>query len=616
MSRSLPIIKAGGDWAALLRGRLRREAGDLSHDAVVRTRRRLNLAIVVFMLVFAVLGSRLAHLTMLSGYQVIDRTAILQGAQKPRPIITDRNGVVLATQIYLTTLGVDTAQIDKNESDKIDALVATLKQIVPDMNAPRAAKLMRGKNRYVVLAKRLMPDQHQAILALGNPALRLNREPHRVYPTGAVAAHITGFSSSDMRGLAGLERTLDRYNALYGEDENFATSIDIRVQHVVRDELLRGLEKFKARAASAIIMDAHNGEVLAMVSLPDFDANRPSYDSGAYNSGAYDSQGTGTHVTGTLATGTLATGTLAAHFNNATLGVYELGSIFKIFTAAMALESGLIADDETFQTSAPIQFGRFTISDMHGQDRPLTIAEIVTHSSNIGSVQLALRVSADEHMDFLNKLGLTMRLSDFELPETSAPLVPNRWTDIERATISYGHGISITPLHAVAAGAAMINGGVLYHPSLSKVALPVGQRVISAATSQKIRVMMRNVVRHGTGGKANVRGYGVMGKTGSGDKPQAGAYSSTALVTSFMGGFPAHAPRYALLVMYDEPQGIAETHDFALAGWNAAPTTAAIIRRAAPLLGVMPHNNVAEGEASLSPIWRAKIDAMETYHAP
>ena len=589
MSRvRLPVIYAGGDWAALLRGHLGPQAGDLSHDAVERTRRRLNLAIVIFILVFAVLAARLAHLTTLNDNLVADRTNISQGKQKLRPIITDRNGVVLATQIYLTTLGVDTAQINKNETGKIDELVVRLKQIAPTMNDKRAAKLMRGKSRYVVLAKGLKPAQHQAILELGNPSLRLTRELHRVYPTGEVAAHITGFSSSDMRGLAGVERTIDRYSEYYGDMANFVTSIDIRVQHVVRDELLQGLKKFKARGATSIIMDAHNGEVLAMVSLPDFDANRPANKS-------------------------------QAHFNYATLGVYELGSIFKIFTAAMALESGLIADDETFQTSKPLKFGRFTIADVHGQDRPLTLAEIVVHSSNIGSVQLALRVPEAEHMAFLDKLGLTARLSDFELPETSWPLVPTRWTDIERATTSFGHGISVTPLHAVAAGAAMINGGVLYRPSLTKTPQPVGQRVISAATSQKMRTMMRNVVLNGTGGKADVRGYGVLGKTGSGDKPQAGAYSSTALVTSFVGAFPADNPTYAVLVMYDEPQGIAETHNFALAGWNAAPTTAAIIRRAAPLLGIMPQNNLEKQAAQIPTTWLAhysEIYEAEAYHAP
>ena len=234
-----------------------------------------------------------------------------------------------------------------------------------------------------------------------------------------------------------------------------------------------------------------------------------------------------------------------------------------------------------------MEIGAATINDAHGEKGPAHPREIVIHSSNIGSVQLALRVSDVAHYDFMEKLGFTQRLQ-FELPETGAPLMPVRWTDIERATTSFGHGFSVTPLHALVAGAAMVNGGVLYPPRLTSTDMPVGTRVISEPTSLVLRDMMRDVVTIGTGKKANVPGYDVIGKTGSANKPARGGYDDDALITSFLGAFPYSDPRYALLVMLDEPQGIPETHNLTLAGWNAAPTAAEIIARAAPLLGVRP----------------------------
>ena len=336
----------------------------------------------------------------------------------------------------------------------------------------------------------------------------------------------------------------------------------------MRDVLNETIKTFSARAGGALVVDAHNGEILALVSLPDFDANAPMRN-------GQDS-----------------------HFNRMTLGVYELGSIFKVFTAAMALDSGMVAAHETFDTAEPLQIGRHEINDLHGEERPLSIEEIIVHSSNIVA-KLALRVPEDVHYDFLQRLGFTDTL-DMELPERTAPLTPTRWTDIERATSSYGHGISVTPLHAVMAGAAMVNGGILYQPSLRKVGLPVGERVISAQTSAALRAMMRAVVAAGTGRQANAPGYQVLGKTGSAEKPQAGGYNKNALVTSFLGAFPARAPRYAMLVMLDEPQATQETHGYNLAGWNAAPAAGEIVRRIAPLLGVLPHFDNPAEQASLA----------------
>ncbi|MBL6787607.1 MAG: penicillin-binding protein 2 [PS1 clade bacterium] len=582
--KKLPLVTAGGDWAGVMNVHSAQFSGGVAQHGVEETRRRLRLASIMFVLVFAVLGGRLAQLTLAEDPALARAGLGNREAQVQRPAIVDRNGVVLASQIYLTTLGANASEIDN-----ADMVVAQLSKILPDLNTTRARRLLAGDRHYVELIKGLTPAQKRTVLDLGNPGLKLRREAQRVYPSGSVASHVVGFSSTDMRGLMGLERRLDEQVQM---SPVFETSLDIRVQHAVRESLSAAIAKFSAKGGGAIVMDVTNGEILALVSLPDFDINTPS-----------------------------AT-PLSRHFNAMTMGVYELGSIFKVMTAAMALESGEVRVDETFDTAAPLKIGRATINDVHGEKRPLTPREIVVHSSNIGSVQLALRVSDVSHYDFMEKLGLTRRLR-FELPETGAPLMPVRWTDIERATTSFGHGFSVTPLHALIAGAAMVNGGVLYPPRLTRTQMPVGTRVISERTSAMLRDMMRDVVTVGTGKKANVSGYGVIGKTGSANKPARGSYDDDALITSFLGAFPYSDPRYALLVVIDEPQGIAETHNLTLAGWNAAPTAAEIVRRAAPLLGVRPapqrlvpaREKLAAGTASPTLALNAELKA-EVPHAP
>jgi cell division protein FtsI (penicillin-binding protein 3) len=571
----LPVVRAGGDWAAHLAGRDGIVGADLSGHAVEITRRRLRIAIVCFGLVFTLLGARLVHLTAIGTNPAMAQRGAGGMSAQLRPMIVDRMGAVLATQMDTTTLAANPREIIDTET-----LSKQLAATLPDLSASRLVRQLATQSNYVTLKRGLTPAEKRAVLNLGNPALKLTATPRRVYPSGAAAAHLVGFASSDMNGLAGLERRIDGLldaardgelpENIFVPDENgqpvFETSIDIRVQHGVRDILGQAMQRYKAKSAGAIMVDVHNGEIVALVSLPDFDPNQPTRDG------------------------------MELHFNQMTLGVYELGSIFKVFTAAMALESDQIGFEQTFDTAEPLQIGSHEINDVHGQARPLTISEIVTHSSNIGAAKLALQVSGEEHLGFLQRLGLTDRI-DFDLPETGQPIIPDQWGDIERATVSFGHGLAVTPLHALMAGAAMVNGGVLYAPSLQRVDLPVGQRVISAQSSAHIRAMMRAVVAEGTGRKANVDGYEVIGKTGSAEKPVNGRYNENALLTSFIGAFPASAPRYALLVMFNEPKGIAATFGHALAGWNAAPTAGEIIRRTAPLLNIMPRRAEADRQA-------------------
>ena len=577
MSRAkLPVVAAGRDWAAALGGRLNAAPAGLSEHAVEVTRNRLRLALVCFVLIFTGLAGRLVQLTVLE-----NQPAWQAGAQKQqrmlRPTILDRNGIVLATQISTVTLGADVAMIDDGPE-----MAARLKEILPDLNQPRAARLLSGKHRYVDLKSGLTPAQKQATLAFGDPALKLTRASSRVYPTGHVMAHSVGFTSSDMRGLAGLELYLDRLMEDEGFEGVLESSLDVRVQHNVRDVLQEAMLKHQAKAVGAIVVDVHSGEIISLVSLPDFDANDP-----------------------------MAQGR-KPHFNTITSGVYELGSIFKVFTAAMALDTGLVGEDEVFDAREPIKIGRKTFDDDHGQERVLSMDEVIIHSSNIGAVQMAMRVPADVHYEFIGKLGF-LNSVPFELPESAEPLIPARWTDIERATSSFGYSFSVSPLAAVMAGAAMVNGGVLYEPSLRKVGLPVGERIIAAETSRSVRRMMRSVVTHGTGRQANVPGYQILGKTGTAEKHTVGGYNKEALVTSFLGAFPARAPRYAMLVMFDEPQGHAETYGHSQAGWNAAPAAGEIVRRTASLLGVLPRAEVPAEQAAVKPTNRS---VEEVAYAP
>jgi cell division protein FtsI (penicillin-binding protein 3) len=326
----------------------------------------------------------------------------------------------------------------------------------------------------------------------------------------------------------------------------------------LRDELERARGEFKAKAAVGIIMDAYTGELVAMSSLPDFDPNAPMNVSDD------------------------------ARFNRATLGVYELGSVFKAVTLAAALDSGKVRIDGRFDATQPIHYARFTISDYHAQRRWLTVPEVFMHSSNIGTAKIALQLGTEEYRAYLRRFGLLTR-PDIELPEAGEPLVPTRWSELSTITVSFGQGIAVTPVQVVAALAAIVNGGVQVKPSVLRHAAPqAGPRLISQQVSKEMQDLLRLVVTDGTGRKADVPGYPVMGKTGTAEKAVAGGYARHRLISSFLGAFPANNPRYVTLIMFDEPQPTKETYGYATAGWNAAPVTARVVKRVAPLLGLQP----------------------------
>lgn len=520
-------------------------------------RNRLLMAGALFLFAFLAISVRLLELAWPYGQSGgMMRLSGSMLAHVKRADIVDRNGVVIATNLQTASLEADTTEVpDAGET------VKQLSQVLPEMNAVRAGRLLDGHKRYVVLYNDLTPRQQHAINELGIPGLRFTSDVRRIYPQENLAAHAVGYVDVDNHGLMGIERAMDSRLSLGGEA--LRLSIDLRVQHALRDEMLRSVARFSAIGAAGLVMDVNNGEVLALSSLPDFDPNGKQQNKSE------------------------------AQFNRVTLGTYEMGSTFKVFTAAMTLDSGLSGLNDIYDTTDPIRISRFTISDYHAKRRPMSVTEIFLYSSNIGAAKMALHVGGRRQQEFLGKLGM-MRKPDFELREIGEPSWPRPWPDISTMTVSFGHGIAVSPLQLGVGVASLVNGGTLVRPTLLRRTesgpAVMGQRMVSERTSRQMRYLMRLVVSssEGTGKQADVPGYEIAGKTGTADKQRSGVYRKDARISSFVGVFPASSPRYLVFVMLDEPKGIKETYNFATAGWTAAPTAGAVVRRIAPMLGVAP----------------------------
>jgi cell division protein FtsI (penicillin-binding protein 3) len=532
---------------------------------LTRTRGRLVLLSVGFIVAFAVLIGRLIEIAVLRDETPRTAAASVESPSQSRVDVTDRSGEILATDLRGTSLYADGRVIwDANEAAQ------ALAKILRGLDAAALARKLGTRQAFIWIKRGLSGAEREQVHSLGIPGLYFRDEPRRVYPNGRTAAHVLGYVNVDNQGLAGIERGLETLIADQGRDRQaVALSLDLRVQHALQDELAGAVATFRASGAAGIVLDVDNGEVLALCSLPDFDPNEPIQpDAGGL-------------------------------FNRATLGVFEMGSTFKTFTTAMALDSGKVTLDTRYDARKPLQVGRFTISDFHPENRWLTVPEVFMHSSNIGSAEMALDIGADAQKSFLAKLGLMQPLVT-EIREAGVPRMPRQWRELETMTVGYGHGIAVTPLHMAAASAAMVNGGKLIRPTF--LLRPRGEtvrfaRVISAATSQQMRDLLRLVVTGGTGAKADVPGYPVAGKTGTAEKVSGGHYARTKLLSSFMGVFPAQRPEYLVLILLDEPQGSNETHGYATAGWTSAPIAANVIRRIAPLLNVP----VTPGDAPHAP---------------
>ena len=524
-------------------------------QALETGRTRLLVAGVIFALAFLVVGWRLVDIVLLTqGMEPrLARAPQAPRLETGRADIVDRNGVVLATSLTGASLYANPRQVPA----AADA-AALLARTLPGLSETEVRAKLSTDRSFIWLKRNLTPRQQYQVNRLGIPGLYFQREQRRFYPHGKLAAHSVGFTDVDGNGLAGIERSFDE--VLRDSAEPLALSLDLRVQHILAEELAAAMAEFQAIGATGLVMDADTAEVVALVSLPDFDPANPG-------SAAPESR-----------------------FNRASLGIYEMGSVFKIFTTAMALDEGVVTLQDGYDTSQPIRAARFTITDYKPKNRWLSVPEIFIYSSNIGIVHMAMAAGTDAQRSFLGRLGL-LRTASIELAEVGRPLVPSPWREINSMTIAFGHGLAVSPVQFVSAVAAVVNGGAFRPATLIKrpgAARPGGQRVMDRATSLQMRQLMRLVVQSGTGRKANAVGYRVGGKTGTADKLVGGRYARNRRIASFVGAFPMNDPRYVIFAMLDEPKGNERTHGYATGGWVAAPVVRRVVERIGPLLGIRP----------------------------
>jgi cell division protein FtsI (penicillin-binding protein 3) len=535
-----------------------------ARKALEACRRRLFFTSIVFVCVFAAVALRVVEIVVLERGMAQSHIARFRIPAAPAPAradIVDRNGRLLAATL-------DSPSVYANPKQILDAADATQKlvKIFPGLDRNEVyTKLTSGKS-FVWIKRHLTPREQYEVNQLGIPGVQFQHEERRIYPDGTLTAHVVGYTGIDNSGFAGVERGLD--DTLKNRHEPLQLSLDLRVQYILREELQRVIDDFTAKAAAGLIMDVNTGEILSIVSLPDFDPNHP---------GAPEPDHPDIPIADRM-------------FDRITLGDYELGSIFKIFTVAMALDSGTSTLTSTYDASHPIHIGRFTIGDYHGKHRVLSLPEILMYSSNIGAAKMAVAAGAQRQRDFLARLGL-LKPPKIEISEVASPHFPAKWREVNVMTIAFGHGISVTPIGFASAAAALVNGGVLRPATLVKLPpgdVPRGQQVVSAKTSEQMRKLMRLVVEHGTGTMAAAPGYVVGGKTGTADKVSGRHYVERKLLSSFVASFPINNPKYLTLIMVDEPHPNKQSHGYATGGWTAAPATSRVIQRIAPLLDVQP----------------------------
>ncbi len=481
-------------------------------------------------------------------------------AASQRAMITDRNGQILAISLPTVAVFADPRQI-------IDPAEAAhrLKQVLPRLNEDEARGRLSDTNRqFVYLERQITPREQLAINNLGIPGIDFRPTEQRHYPMGRTASQVLGGTDVDEHGVAGVEKYFDR--RLFDDNTPLRLSLDVRVQAVVRDELSKAIEFFQAIGGCGIVMDVRTGEVLAMVSLPDYDAND-------YRKAKDDQK-----------------------FNRTVTGMYEPGSTFKLQTASMALDSGIVHIWDKFDAAHNIHIGRFTISDFEGKHRILFLPEVLAYSSNLGAARIAETVGGERQRNWLRSMGMFGRVG-IELPEAGLPIIQpaSAWKEIVTMTVAFGHGISVSPLHVVR-GTAAVATGILQRPTI--VALPAGDRppagvpVMAPAISDTMRRLMRLVVTDGFGKQAEVAGYYPGGKTGTAEKVGKHGYKrgfkENFNVAAFTSVFPMNAPRYAVYMMVDEPHGNKSTYGYSTAGWVAAPAAGRVIARVAPMLGMLP----------------------------
>jgi cell division protein FtsI (penicillin-binding protein 3) len=516
------------------------------------TYQRLMLVMLLFAGVTALIGLRLVYLQIFT-----DRVAVSIGNPllPARGDLVDRNGVPLARTIDAWSIAVHPSKLLGDP----DELSVKLAELMPERSAAEYRTILTSGKNFTYLSRRAVPELVSAVNALGEPAIVFDREPERLYPQTALAAHVLGWTDFDGQGVTGMEKILnDRLTDPARRGSPVALSIDSRVQAAMESELGAAMTKHSAEGGTGIVLDVRTGEIVALASFPTFNPNA----AGKY---APDSQ-----------------------FNRATMGVYELGSTFKPITVAAAMEAGVVKSvSQRYQSGAPIQIGRFRIRDDHPIPGSANIVETLVHSSNIVTAQIADQMGPE-------RMQAAFRALEFDKPahietEKGHPLFPRDWSRATVLTSGYGHGIAVTPLHLASAYAALVNGGVWRPATLMKIdRAPAGRRVYSEDTSRKMRQLLRMVVVQGTGRKGEAPGYRVGGKTGTAEKTSSGGYSRKVNVSTFAAAFPMDAPRYVVIAMLDAPKGTADTFGFTTAAWTAAPVVSKVISRTGSMLGVIP----------------------------
>ena len=577
LARILKARAHGEDTHAIEAENLRLRHETMRDQSRLRAEGRLLVLGAMFAIAFGTIGMRMGALASATPQEP-------QAATRGNPIIgqrsdiTDRNGRILATNL-------DTHSLYAHPRDMVDPEHAAkeLVKIFPEIDYDKLLANFTGDRKFLWIRRQISPEQMQAVHDIGSPGLLFGPREMRLYPNGAIASHILGgasygregVASAEVIGVAGVERKFDeelRDPTLNGEP--LALSIDLSVQAAAEEVLAGGMSIMNAKGAASVLMDVHTGEVISMVSLPDFDPNnRPQV----------------------LTTGDQSDSPL---FNRAVQGVYELGSVFKIFTVAQAMELGLVNPDTMIDTKGPLQWGRFKIRDFHNYGAQLSSTDIIVKSSNIGTARIAMQIGGERQRDFLTQLGFT-EPTPVEMSEapTGKPLLPRQWSEISTMTISYGHGLSSSPLHLAAGYASLLNGGTKVEPTLiRRDTAQSGPRIVSETVSARARDMLRQVVVRGTASFGEVKGYRVGGKTGTADKPKerGGGYYDDKTISTFASVFPADDPKYVLIVTFDEPSENSGDKPRRTAGWTAVPVAAEMIRRTAPLLGLRPQVDTSE----------------------
>jgi cell division protein FtsI (penicillin-binding protein 3) len=549
--------------------RLRRE--DVRDKSRMRAEGRLLVMGAMFALAYGAIGVRMGALAGTVSEEP-QSTVVGNPIFGQRADIVDRNGRILATNL-------DTHALYAHPRDMVDPeqTARELAAIFPELKVDQLVRDFTGTRKFVWIRRQLSPEQMQQVHDIGSPGLVFGPREMRLYPNGAIAAHILGgasygregVASAEVIGVAGVERKFDEYlRDPANEGAPLELSIDLTIQAAAEEVLAGGMSIMNAKGAASVLMDVHTGEIISMVSLPDFDPNkRPQV----------------------LLTGDQSDSPL---FNRAVQGVYELGSTFKIFAVAQAMELGLINPETMINTKGPLQWGKFRIRDFHDYGAQLSATDVIVQSSNIGTARIAMQIGAERQQEFLRSLGF-MEATPVELQEapSGAPLLPRNWSELSTMTISYGHGLSSSPLHLATAYSSLLNGGTRVYPTLlHRENRQTGPRIVRAEISERSRDMLRQVVSRGTASFGEVEGYEVGGKTGTADKPKenGGGYYKDKVIATFASVFPANDPQYVLIVTFDEPSENSGSEPRRTAGWTAVPVAAEMIRRVAPLLGLRP----------------------------